>query len=336
MRPASTQYYLPDTLARWPYQRRLNPHYQAVKADASAWLEGFNALNSEAQDAFNRCDFNLFAALAYPDANQERLRTCCDLMNLFFLYDEYSDREPVEGMERLSEEIMYALRNPHLPRADGKYVVGEIFRQFWERAIKTGNPVAHQRFVAAFDEHTKAMIEEAHDRSQQLVRDLDGYLQVRRGTIGAQPAFTILEFDLDLPAKVLENAVVKKLILAATDMLSIANDIYSYNVEQARGDDTQNIVTIVMHAEGLDLHGALEWVKTFHDSIVDRFLVLITELPTWGEAIDRQLATYVQALGNWVRSNDSWCFESQRYFGKEGKIIQELRTVALLPKQQNN
>ncbi|CAL1702577.1 unnamed protein product [Somion occarium] len=333
MRHMVTQYRLPDTLAKWPYRRRLNPHYLPVKAKASAWLESFNALSPKAQNSFNRCDFNLFAALAYPTFDEDRLRTACDLMNLLFLYDEYSDREGVDGMKRLSAEIMYALRNPHEPRKDGKYIVGEIFRQFWERAIQTGNPNAHRRFVQAFDHHTAAMVEEAHDRSKQRIRNIEGYLKIRRGTIGARPVFRLIEFDMNIPSEVLDHPILLELVAAATDMLSIGNDIYSYNVEQARGDDTQNLVTIVMHEKNIDLPSSLAWIKEFHDSLVSTFLTKSKGIPSFGVAIDAEVAQYVEALGNWVRANDCWCFESQRYFGTKGLQIQKQRLVTLLPKQ---
>lgn len=53
----------------------------------------------------------------------------CDLMNLYLVFDEYSDVEDAAGVQRQADSIMDALRNPHKPRPAGEWVGGEIFRQ---------------------------------------------------------------------------------------------------------------------------------------------------------------------------------------------------------------
>lgn len=80
--------HLPDSLARWPWQRDLNPHYEACKAESAEWLESFGAFRPKAQRAFNLCDFSeclsstptsrripyepvdLLASLSYPKADK--------------------------------------------------------------------------------------------------------------------------------------------------------------------------------------------------------------------------------------------------------------------------
>ncbi|KAJ7843021.1 hypothetical protein B0H13DRAFT_2364962 [Mycena leptocephala] len=47
--------------------------------------------NQDAQAAFNRCKFGIFASLAYPTAGPGHFRVACDLMNLFFVFDKKSD-----------------------------------------------------------------------------------------------------------------------------------------------------------------------------------------------------------------------------------------------------
>ena len=57
----ATSFRLPDTLAGWPWPRRINPHYAEVKAASAAWLESFHAFGPKAQRAFNLCDFSKHA-----------------------------------------------------------------------------------------------------------------------------------------------------------------------------------------------------------------------------------------------------------------------------------
>jgi hypothetical protein len=51
-----------------------------------------------------------------------------------------------------------------------------------------------------------------------------------------------------------------------------------------------------------------------------------------GKQIDTNVATYVGGLGNWVRANYDWCFESQRYFGDKGPEIRKTHRCELLAK----
>ena len=50
-------------------------------------------------------------------------------MNLFFVFDEYSDVEDEHTVQTFADVIMDALRNPHKARPAGEPVLGEIARQ---------------------------------------------------------------------------------------------------------------------------------------------------------------------------------------------------------------
>lgn len=89
-----------------------------------------------------------------------------------------------------------------------------------------------------------------------------------------------------------------------------------------------------MHELDTDVHGAMQWAGVYHEKRVVEFMSAKKRLPSWGKGIDDDVAIYVDGLANWVRANDSWSFESQRYFGKKGLAIQKTRRVVLLPKVQ--
>lgn len=50
-------------------------------------------------------------------------------MNLFFVFDEYSDVATKGVARQQADIIMDALRNSHLPRPAGEWVGGEVTRQ---------------------------------------------------------------------------------------------------------------------------------------------------------------------------------------------------------------
>lgn len=104
-----TTFVLPDLLANWPFDPKPNPNEDIV-AESTAWVESFHAFDSKAQDAFNRCKFGIFASMAYPHATGTHYRVACDLMNLFFVFDEYSDRSNGQEVAKQAADIMNALR----------------------------------------------------------------------------------------------------------------------------------------------------------------------------------------------------------------------------------
>ena len=50
-------------------------------------------------------------------------------MNLFFVFDEYSDVAPATEVRKQADIIMDALRNPTRPRPKGEWVGGEVAKQ---------------------------------------------------------------------------------------------------------------------------------------------------------------------------------------------------------------
>lgn len=59
----------------------------------------------------------------------EGCRICCDLMQLFFIFDEHSDIVDATVVRRQADSIMAAIRDPTRPRPEGEWIGGEISRQ---------------------------------------------------------------------------------------------------------------------------------------------------------------------------------------------------------------
>ncbi|KAI0922944.1 terpene cyclase [Taiwanofungus camphoratus] len=221
--------------------------------------------------------------------------------------------------------VMDALHNPNITRPAGEWIGGEVARQFWLNAIRSATSCCQRRFMDAFQPYINAVVQQAEDRTKNHIRNVQSYLEIRRDTVGVRPAFAICELYMNIPEEVIRHSVIAELTNLCIDMVIIGNDLCSYNVEQARGDDGHNLVTIVMHEFQTDVQSAINWISDLHGSLVSQFLDKWKEIPTFGDPIANEVHTYVDGLGNWVRANDSWSFESERYFGKHGLEIQGTR-----------
>ncbi|KAJ6458240.1 terpenoid synthase [Mycena sanguinolenta] len=325
--PISTEFVLPNTMADWPWLRRINPHFEIVKAECEAWFRTFNAFSPKAQKAFEKCDFCRLAALANPALNKQRLRTSCDLMMLFFIIDEYTDVLSAPEVRRYADIVMDALKSPNKPRPGGEPVVGEVARQFWALGIQSATPLAQKRFLETFEDYIYSVVDQASDRDDKRIRGSEEYMILRRRTVGLHPSYTMLELGMDLVDEIWNHPVIDELRRIAVDIVFLDNDIVSYKKELAAGDDNHNIVTIIMHEESTDLSGAMEWVATRRKALTSQFLAQYKKVP-WDD-IDAQVREYVEGIANWPRASDSWGFEGGRYFGSEGLKVQKDRKVVL-------
>ena len=97
--------------------------------------------------------------------------------------------------------------------------------------MKTATPTAQVCFINAFRVYVGAVVQQAIDRSLSYIRDVDSYFELRRKTIGVRPTFAIIEIHMNIPPHVMDHPVIQKLTVLCIDMIAIANDLYSYNVE---------------------------------------------------------------------------------------------------------
>lgn len=88
------------------------------------------------------------------------------------------------------------------------------------------------------------------------------------------------------------------------------------------------MIAVVMHEHGLDLQSAVDFVGDLCKKSIDRFNHdRLNNLPSWGSKIDEDVAIYVGGLADWIVGSLHWSFESERYFGKDGR--QKTRSLVI-------
>ncbi|KAG2151560.1 isoprenoid synthase domain-containing protein [Suillus bovinus] len=342
---------LPNTMTNWPWPHVMNPHYEDVKAEVDAPFRKFKALSAKSQEAFDRYDSARLAGLAYPNASREHLRIACEFINVLIIVDEYTDVENAAVAEAMVGIVIDALHNPHKTRPEGECILGEIIRQqvssnclithsdaqeilhrFWTSAIQTASLPFQRHFLASFIAYLRAVVVEALDRDEAHCRTISDYIKLRRDTCATKPAIAIYEVEMDLPDEVFNHPVIVELVEFIAELMSIDNDMISYNKEQATGDDNHNLITIVMAELGLDRSGAMVWAARYHAEVEKRFIDGLAKVPSWGPSTDVLVKQYLDGMATWARANHSWSYETQRYLGTRGPEILRTGLVPLLPK----
>ncbi|KAK0654741.1 terpenoid synthase [Cercophora newfieldiana] len=308
---------IPDFMGQWPYEKQLNTHYETAKAASRDWLHSFGLFEGKPHDAFDRSDFQRLAMLSYLQMNLEQARVGCELMILFYAFDEYTDVENGTGAKRIADLVMDAVEHPEKPRPAGEIPLGELTRQFWSHALPNASPLAQRHFIQTLRDYAYGCVLQAEDRAADRIRSIDDYWK----------------------AIYMHPLLVKLRELTMQSVVAI-NDVLSYNVERLRGHELHNLITVVMHEKMLGLPDAVAWIGTLHESLVAEFITCREEVKNmrqeWGGDVSHQVDRYVDGLGEWARGNYYWHFESERYFGSGGPRVQEEGEVMMLPPAVRN
>ncbi|KAF9256044.1 terpenoid synthase [Marasmius fiardii PR-910] len=330
--PAATQFQLPDLISYCKFDLRISRHREQIGTETRKWL----CKNAPSNDLENKCKkmkIELLTAMAYSGAGYTQIRVCNDFITYLFHLDDLSDDMDSKGTTTMSDVIMNALYHPERHTSP---LVGKLTRDYWKRMTRTASPGTQRRFIEGLDLVFQCLTEETQHRiSGQRPYNLEAYISLRRHTGACKPAFAMIEYayNLMIPDEVLEHPLIHSLEDAANDMICWANDLYSYNIEQSKGQ-THNMIIVVMAQFGFDLQGAVDYVGKLCMELMDQFSRERVQLPSWGPEIDSQVNVYLDGLADWMVGNLHWSFESGRYFGNSGIEIRKSGVAQLLPRRQ--
>jgi len=340
---APTSFTLPDLVGHCHFPLTYNPHGDDVAPQSDRWLDvGCPELTPKKRAALYGLKAGELTAFCYPTCDAEHLRVVSDFMNYLFHLDNISDGMMTRETDVLSDVVMNALWYPEAYRpthAPGKeqpeeeISAGKMARDYWARCIKDAGPGVQARFKESLELFFEAVNVQANDRDNGVIPDMESYIDVRRDTSGCKPVFDLIEYALriDLPDAVVNHPVIKALNQGTNDLVTWSNDIFSYNVEQSRGD-THNMIVILMHHHGMSLQEAVDYVGEMCRLTIDTFILNKRRVPTFGcPKLDADVAGYVQGLQEWIVGSLHWSFMTKRYFGDKGAEVKKTRHVALLP-----
>jgi len=143
-------YYIPPLVQHWSWNRGANPHYELCKAESEAWLGKLMPFSPREQLAFNKCNFARLCAVFFPKASHCKqalnfntdlilthtdwcilvnFRSCCDLMNTFFVIDALTDNEAHHVVKRRCDASIKAVLQVDEKDPEGEDIIGKITRQ---------------------------------------------------------------------------------------------------------------------------------------------------------------------------------------------------------------
>ncbi|KAK0211241.1 terpenoid synthase [Desarmillaria ectypa] len=337
-----TSFILPDLVSHCTFPLVYHPNGDAIAAQSVKWLDtNCPDLNAKQRAALYGLQAGELTAYCYNTSSDARLRVVSDFMNYLFHLDNISDGMMTKETDVLADCVMNALwfsdfykptvRSDHT-QPEEEMNAGKLARDFWARCIPDAGPGAQARFKETLELFFEAVNIQALDRDRGIIPDLESYIDVRRDTSGCKPCWALIEYalDIDLPDEVAENEVIQALNQHTNDLVTWSNDIFSYNVEQSRGD-THNMIVIMMVYHGKTLQEAVDFVGERCRNTIDAFIEGTKHVPSWGPEIDPIVKKYIQGLQDWIVGSLHWSFMTTRYFGDGGAEVKKTRFVQLLP-----
>ncbi|KAK7031135.1 hypothetical protein VNI00_013743 [Paramarasmius palmivorus] len=332
-----------------------NPHYEATRQEARHWIAHYNRLTfGPMMTGFlENCDFELLSCYAYPQLDKEGLRATMDWVgsstslamgtanvsqvNILWYVDEVTDTETGKDAGRTADVVCRTLQEPDY---DDGTTLCRLIADFRNNHLARAGPEATRRFLKHCKQTFFTFSKEAELRERSEVLSIRDYLTLRKETSAVRTAFDLSEclMGVDLPEVVYNMDSFRKGYEASMDLIYLANDLYSYDMEQAKGHSGANVITVVMKAKKIGLQEASDYIGTLCKDLLSDFQGSQREMEALvckakkGEAgIFRDAVRVLETYGHLVRGNVEWCFETERYFGKENKNIRKSLLVTLLP-----
>ncbi|KAF8175504.1 isoprenoid synthase domain-containing protein [Mycena galopus ATCC 62051] len=266
----------------------------------------------------NAGNFELCAALLYPECDVKHLETGLGFLLWLFAADDVFDdasastEEDCNQHERHMEASLAVLRDPEAATTDPYSM---MFQDVVKRLKSTATKGNFERFFQGYLIHQKATIEQSRFRSLVLLPSIEEFVHMRRGTISGNMCLSTVEYalDIDLPDHVFDDPVLKGMSFALHDIMAWPNDLYSFNKEQAQGD-FENLVCVVMAEKNLGVQDSVDFVGNMLGRSIAEYAELKQKLPSFGPQVDAELTRYLTGCEFFTQGALRWYSSSLSEF----------------------
>jgi len=298
-----------------PYVPRVHPAADEIHEMTVQWAQAMGlARNPVHIEALRDSRVgHLLARIFSATADMIALQVAVDWTTLFCCLDDRL--EQIHGAALVAaylRSLLGVFRDGAHPQLIDPF--SQAFSDLRERMLELRVPNWIPRFAACVERLFDAFIDEAKYRASGVVPAFASHSKIRQITVGLYTGFLLGELTehIFLPPDVLEHDAVRSLERSASTIVGLANDIYTVEKEMAKGE-VNNTVLVLMHEDGLSFAEALERTVQLHNIEMREFSRLVSDLPSFDEDIDYQLARYVAVLIAFISGHDDWARSTGRY-----------------------
>jgi hypothetical protein len=301
-----------------PFPDRSNAH----GADAAEYVRSVAAeigLGGQAADrVLHSMALGEAAALTYPDADAERLGVAASWIAFLVLFDDaWSDMLTLDGDWRAKVTAQHRVVGEVLggrpaSRDDGPLIL--LLQRILTDISRLAAGWDDSRFRNEIKRYLAATLWELDARSRGQVPDLATYMRMRRvfSTMGIQLELDYFVCPLRLPAQLRDHPCIQLADAAVADYGCLANDLYSYREEMARGQ-ISNVITVLQREHGWDVSQAKRYAVRLCAQALASFADLRSRLEFLGVPADEEVTRYFDHYEAFMSAAARWPARSARY-----------------------
>lgn len=189
-----------------------------------------------------------------------------------------------------------------------------------------------KRFTETTYEYVMAVKNQVGNRQSSVCPSIEEYVSLRRDTSAIKVTYACIEYclNIDVPDEAFYHPSLAALQEAGNDILSWANDVYSFDNEQCSGD-CHNLIAVVAINKNITVQAAMEYAMGMIDSAISRFFEECANVPSFGPDVDPKVHAYIKGVELYLSGSVFWHLESERYFGPRVKHVKDTLMVELRP-----
>ncbi|KAF3231031.1 hypothetical protein TWF191_007753 [Orbilia oligospora] len=162
----------------------------------------------------------------------------------------------------------------------------------------------------------------------------DEYMFFRRKTSAVRTTLVFLEWAVNLDAKIplhiMEHPSVKVFKELSVDIIALCNDILSSAKDIPYGEGSNMVVVLLK--QGFTLQEAMDKAGEMVCQRYEKWEEALSELPTWDEEIDANVARLIQGYADVCWGNLDWSYHTARYLGKDREMARATGFVSFYVK----
>ncbi|MBC3363041.1 hypothetical protein [Pseudomonas sp. SWRI154] len=307
-----------------PFSLRINPHHDIAEEASRSWFRsmGFDNVESVMREYERNRSCGLVAR-AFPDVGPLELEHLTSLVFWLFLLDDGLDQGALslpsdEGRKRL--ERVFSLLSAPPGEACPQTALERSGVLMIAPMLEVMSREGGRRLLEEIRMLFSWVAHEVQRRSCAELPDPLAYAHQRRFTSAARVVFRAGEYanHAELPAIFHQSRLFETLQDSATDVITLVNDLFSYEKEAEYGE-INNYVVVCQRWLDSSINDAVALLLRLLDARVDCFqreqkrVAVFIEEQAFSSDERQAIRRYVQMLEEWMSANLDWSSRVPRY-----------------------
>ncbi|WP_308165872.1 terpene synthase family protein [Actinomadura sp. NEAU-AAG7] len=228
------------------------------------------------------------AAYIFIDATGADMDLMYDLTGWFFFFDDVFEVHPGQSPQSALtayQQMHTILSSPPGPAPAGACTEVAAFADIWQRETAGMSPRWVRRAAHNWADWIRSCLTEMADRLTGTTLSLNDYLALRRHTVGMVPTLDAAQRGVhyQVPDIAYHHSHLQHLLGLAADQISLVNDLYSLEKEEAVGNT--NAVHCLMRTRRITRDAAIQATAELANARARAFIRYAEHLPALARSL---------------------------------------------------